>query len=65
MNWNLFPIGFGEITVNCHLCKFLISTWSEQRLAFDGKGRVRLENVSNVLDSFPQTIHFTVDMNKP
>ena len=43
----------------------LLITWSVQRLACDGKGRVRLENVSNVLDSFKQTIHFTVDINKP
>lgn len=43
----------------------LLITWSVQRLACDGNGRVRLENVSNVLDSFKQTIHFTVDINKP
>lgn len=40
-------------------------TWSEQRLALGGRGRVRLEKVSKVLDSLLQARHLTVDMNNP
>ena len=62
-NW-FNPVSGTMIMEKLLKIQFLI-TWSVQRFACDGNGRVRLENVSNVLDSFKQTIHFTVDINKP